>query len=211
MKTVGEILKNERLKQEKTLRQLHQQTKIPEKTLIALENNDYSKLPSATFIKGFIKIYTQTLGLDQTKILAVFRRDWEKQEEKKILPKGLAKPLDRQSFWTPKTGLILILSFIATLILIYFGFQLKNFLLPPFLTVTTPEDSQQFDKKEITVVGKTSKDASLKINEQTVSLEDNGSFSHTFKALFGENTIIVVATDRRGKKTTVQKTIEVIE
>lgn len=211
MKTVGEVLRNERLRQKKTLRQLYQQTKIPEKTLKALEEDDYSQLPSATFIKGFIKIYAQSLNLDKDKLLAVFRRDWEKQEERKILPKGLARPLDRLSFWNPKTGLILIISFIVTIILIYFGLQLKNFLLPPSLVLTTPEENQKIDKEEITVAGKTNKDASLTINGQTVSLDDDGSFSYQLKALPGEKTIIVVATNRHGKKTTIQRTIEVID
>lgn len=211
MKTVGEILKQERIKQKKTIAQLHRQTKIPEKTLVVLEKDDYSQLPSATFIKGFIKIYAQNLGLDEKKLLAVFRRDWEKQEEKKILPKGLAKPLNRQSFWTPSTGLILILSFIAAIILFYFGFQLKNFLLPPSLVLTAPTEDQKIDKREFTVIGKTNKDVNLTINGQTVSLENDGSFSYKLKALPGEKTIVVIATDRHGKKTTIQRTVEVID
>lgn len=211
MKTVGEILKKERLKQKKTLNQLHRQTKIPEKTLVALEEDDYSHLPSATFIKGFIKIYAQSLGLDQEKLLAIFRRDWEKQEEKKILPKGLVKPLNEQSFWTPSTGLILIFTIITTIILFYFGFQLKNFLLPPSLSLTTPTEDQKIDQPEIAVAGKTSKDASLTINGQTVSLESDGSFSYKIKALPGKNTILVMATDRHGRRTTVQRTVEVID
>jgi len=111
MKSVGQILKKERQKQGKTLNQINRETKIPEKNLIALETDDYASLPPATFIKGFIQIYAKSLDLDEKKLIAIFRRDWQKKEQTKIIPEGLTKPLDGQSsFWNPKTTVVLISS-----------------------------------------------------------------------------------------------------
>ena len=86
MKSVGQILKKEREKQGRTILQIYRETKIPEKNLLALEADKYSSLPSATFIKGFISIYAKALELDEKKLIAIFRRDWKKREEAKIVP-----------------------------------------------------------------------------------------------------------------------------
>lgn len=210
MKSIGEILKAERLKQEKTILQVHKKTKIPEERLKALEANDFTSLPPATFTQGYIRSYAQVLGLDPKQLTAIFKRDWQEGKKGEIIPKGLEKPIDKQSFgWTPKMTLMTIISIIAALFLSYFGFQLTKYFLPPDLVLEQPEDNQKINQEAVEVKGKVSQEASLYINNQLVDINEDGNFSYSLKLFPGENTIEVKAVSRRNKETIISRKVVV--
>jgi cytoskeletal protein RodZ len=207
MKTVGEILRTERKKQGKSLKQIYKETKIPFNSLLLIEKDEFIKLPSAAFVKGFLQNYAKDLNLDAEKILAFFRRDWEQNPQGEIVPKGLSAKEDKFKFsWTPKTTLIVSISFLTFLFLIYFSFQLRHLLFPPKLEVISLLDNQQVNQETVEVKGKVSEEASVYVNNQLISVE-NGSFSYRLKLFPGENIIEVRAVDRQGKETVVERKI----
>lgn len=55
--------------------------------------------------------------------------------------------------------------------------------------------------ESLTIRGLTEAQATVSINDEIVSLNDNGTFIHTIKLKKGENTIIIVATDPSGNQT----------
>lgn len=212
MKTVGEILKQEREKQDKTILQIHRETKIPQKTLEALEADNFTSLPPATFVKGFIRVYAQTLDLEPKKLLAIFRRDWQESEKGEIVPKGLSQPLNPSGFgWTPKTAFILIISTLGLLFLAYIGLQLTRFLLPPKLSLESPLEGQKIEQEMVKIVGQASKDSSVYVNNQLIETDEEGKFSYQLKLFPGENRIEVKAVDRRDKETLLLRTIEAVD
>lgn len=212
MKSVGQILKKERQKQGKTLNQIHRETKIPEKNLIALETDDYASLPPATFIKGFIQIYAKSLDLDEKKLIAIFRRDWQKKEQTKIIPEGLTKPLDGQSsFWSPKTAMVLIISLFLIVFLSYLGFQLKKYFSPPSLTVERPLENEKVKEQTVEIKGRANQDASVYINDELININESGNFSYELKLFPGENTIYIKAINRRGKETSISRKVKLVD
>jgi len=210
VKTVGEILKKERERQKRTLLQIHRETRIPEKTLIALEDNDFTSLPPATFIKGFIQIYAKSLGLNSKRLIAIFRRDWQKRRKTEVVPQGLTKPLNKL-VWTPKMTTFLIIGFIFVPFLGYLAFQLKNFFSPPPLVIETPLENEQIKEKSVAIKGKTEKDASVYVNDKLINIDEEGGFSYQLKLFPGENMIIITAVNRRGKQTSISRRIQAIE
>ena len=68
MKTVGSILKEARTARNITLAQTEEATKIRLKFLKAIESDDYSGLPSLSYAKGFVKNYSEYLGLDSSMV-----------------------------------------------------------------------------------------------------------------------------------------------
>ena len=52
MRTIGEILKKARIEKKYTLEEIEDQIRIRRKFLQALEDNNWLKLPSLTYIKG---------------------------------------------------------------------------------------------------------------------------------------------------------------
>ena len=82
MKTVGQLLRQARLKKGKSLVQVAKETKIPRSTLEAIENDDWCCLPASPFIKGFIRNYAQAVALDPQKALAISRNTFPETGER---------------------------------------------------------------------------------------------------------------------------------
>jgi len=198
-KTSGEILKQARLKLKLTFVQISRQTKIPIHTLKALEKNQFNKLPSAPYIKGFIKNYSQTVNLNPQKILAVFRRDFAKTKNIKIIPKGLAKPLNQ-----PKVKFnsrLTIFSAIIIFFIIFFsylGFSLFKLFQPPKLNISSPIEGQEVTSPTL-IKGKTDNDAVLTLNGKTLNLESDGSFTTIHHGVSGPATLRFKAVSRKNK------------
>lgn len=62
---LGDFLKQQRLDKNYSLEKLSQKTKISINILKSLEANDYDHLPSAAYIKGFVRSYVKILGISQ--------------------------------------------------------------------------------------------------------------------------------------------------
>jgi cytoskeleton protein RodZ len=62
---LGDFLKQQRLDKNYSLEKLSQKTKISINILKSLEANDFDHLPSAAYIKGFVRSYVKILGISQ--------------------------------------------------------------------------------------------------------------------------------------------------
>lgn len=61
---IGAVLERRRLEKGLSLRDVEQATKIRTRYLDGLEREDYSVLPDAIYVQGFLKTYANFLGLD---------------------------------------------------------------------------------------------------------------------------------------------------
>ncbi len=79
---------------------------------------------------------------------------------------------------------------------------------PPELTIESPQDGQTVnEKKEISVKGKTEKEAIVMVNDRQVVVGLEGNFETSYFLVEGDNEIVVVAKDKAGNKT--EKTLKV--
>lgn len=212
MKTVGEILKKVRIEKKLTFEDIETATKIRKKFLIALEENDWNKLPSLPYIKGFIRNYSSFLGLKQDEMVAIFRRHFQEHEKNRLLPSGLAHPLNEPMLrFSPQIGLIGIL---LTFLILFFGylfFQYTSYTSPPNLVITKPLEGEILNSNKILTAGKTDADAVVSVNNQKVALSANGEFTTTLLLSPGVNSILIESTSKYGKKKTVTRTIQIQE
>lgn len=72
MDTLGGFFQHARERQGLSLEQVASQTRIQERHLQALEEEDYASLPAKVFTKGFVRSYARTLGLDEDEALQLF-------------------------------------------------------------------------------------------------------------------------------------------
>ena len=68
----GERLKRERELREISLDELTKSTRISQRFLEALENEDWSKLPGGVFGRGFVRTIASYLGLDEESLLGEY-------------------------------------------------------------------------------------------------------------------------------------------
>lgn len=107
--TPGHVLREERKKQKKSLKEISRKLKINIKYLTAIEDEDYSLLPAELFTKSYLRMYADILGLDSNDILNLYESENKTEEiqeppsrsskefyiklKKYILPKISFRPL----------------------------------------------------------------------------------------------------------------------
>lgn len=67
-KTVGERLRDARLALKLDLADIAQRTRVPLRHLQAIEEGDYSGLPTPTYAVGFARAYARTVGVDEVEV-----------------------------------------------------------------------------------------------------------------------------------------------
>ncbi len=87
--SLGNYLQRERQKKKLSLQEIAIATKIPKEALVALESGDKTQLPVAVFAKGFVKIYSGYLGLNQNHVLKRFQKEWDIDPEHAETPEML--------------------------------------------------------------------------------------------------------------------------
>lgn len=208
MHTVGEILKQARQAKFYSLEEIEKHTKIRIELLKALEDSDWSKLPPTTFIQGFIKIYSKFLNLDSDKLLAIFRRDYEASKHPPIILDSLKRPLSNRKFiLTPTRVLGLTIILIILGFFVYLWVEYRQFVGPPNLSVSSPQDQQSVEIPTVLVQGQTDPEVKVMVNNQEIGVDKNGVFKEEVKLSSSVNTITITATSRFGQTSKVERTV----
>lgn len=69
MDSLGTYLRHERELRQISLEEISQTTRIPLRTLQHLEDDDLDRLPGEVFVRGFLKSYARSVGLDLEEVL----------------------------------------------------------------------------------------------------------------------------------------------
>jgi helix-turn-helix protein len=81
MATIGDSLREARMRQHLDIADVESRTKIRAKYLRALENEEFGMLPGPTFVKTFLRTYAEALGLDPQALVEEYRATYEPREE----------------------------------------------------------------------------------------------------------------------------------
>ncbi len=205
MKTAGDLLKDKRLLLELTLSDVASRTKVKPEYLLALEESDFDKLPSAPVTKGFLKSYARILHLNPDTLVAMYRRDYD-EVMGEIMPHGLVEPIAKKSrlFSVPVLlTIISVLSFLG-----FLAIQLTSWWSLPKLDLLQPIDGETYGE-QITVKGVTDPEVNIKVGEQTVLVNQDGEFSLDLKYPAGTHRLLIQASTRDGKTRLLERTFTV--
>ncbi|HEY5388077.1 MAG TPA: RodZ domain-containing protein [Thermoleophilia bacterium] len=78
---IGNTLREARVRRNLTLQQVEEDTKIRVRYVQAMENEDFDVMPGATYVKGFLRTYSEYLALDPEVILGEYRSRGMKTSE----------------------------------------------------------------------------------------------------------------------------------
>lgn len=81
MDTLGTYLRHERELRQISLEEISQHTRIPLRTLQQLEDDALDRLPGEVFVRGFLKSYAKSVGLDADDVLERHARRHEPKPE----------------------------------------------------------------------------------------------------------------------------------
>jgi hypothetical protein len=86
MPSIGETLREARMRQRHDITDVEAATKIRAKYLRALENEDFGMLPGPTFVKSFLRTYAEFLGLDPHLLVEEYRVMHDPRDESELTP-----------------------------------------------------------------------------------------------------------------------------
>ncbi len=72
METLGQFLKEQRIKRNITLDEIARTTKIRKGLLEALEQDNYELLPPRSYVRGMVKLYAREVGINVNEVLERF-------------------------------------------------------------------------------------------------------------------------------------------
>lgn len=207
MKHVHDYLREERLKQQLTLEEVENATKIKKEFLSAIEGGRLHKLPSQAYALGFVKTYASYLGLPEQKILALFRRDYAEQGFEVVPSYRKNQHKFNRAFFVSTRGVITLLT--VLLITGYIIFQYGPLLFGPRLSVTSPKNGSVLKENVVEVSGKTDPYATVSIDQDDAYVDVNGNFKKSVYLFSGERKITILAKNRFGKETREAITVKV--
>lgn len=205
MNTIGQIIKEARVKKKLSFGKLEEATKIRSSFIKSIEEEKWNNLPTFTTVLGFVKSISAALGINEQMAIAVLKRDYP--------PKKLninPKPDAFSRFtWSPKLTFALGVVAVLIVVLGYIGFQYTKFISPPDLTVDSPKENQIVDGNSVLVFGATDSDVIIEVNNQPVLVDSDGKFSVNLGVVSTTKEIIVKAISRSGKERVISRKITV--
>jgi cytoskeletal protein RodZ len=122
MPSIGETLREARMRQRLDIADVEDRTKIRAKYLRALENEEFGMLPGPTFVKTFLRTYAEMLGLDPHVLVEEYRAGFEREDEVEQ-PLGPPAVAGRDRRHGPRIGpgslvLLLLVGIVAALVAI---------------------------------------------------------------------------------------------
>jgi len=123
----GEYLRKERETREISIDDVAKATKIQKRLLIALEENRLDQLPSRAFVRGFIRLYAQKVGLDPGQAVLRFEEYLKKIHPELSGEKPQAKPPVR--VWNiilPVAIVLVVVAVVALSVLGNRGSEVQN-------------------------------------------------------------------------------------
>lgn len=205
MKTVGEIIRSQRIRKKYSFKDLERLTKIKGNFIDLIEREKWESLPPFPTVLGFVKSLSGVLDLNEKVATALLKRDYPPRNFN-INPKQEIKP---KFSWNPKLTFLISVLLVALGVFGYIGFQYYHFVSPPALYVESPKQNQVVATGSVLVFGSTDSDAKITVNSQPILVSDDGTFSVDLQVAEGTKEIDIVATSRSGKTTVVSRKIEI--
>ena len=136
--TVGSTLRQMREKKRMSLAEVSRITRIPVSTLESIEQDHFDDLPGEVFVKGFLKSYAQSVGLESDEVVARYTAS---RRVSTVVPLPVASPVQAARQGQGRrfgVALALVLLLILFTLAISIVLKPRGRDLPPELSQTTP-------------------------------------------------------------------------
>lgn len=204
--TLGEKIHGMRKSANLTLSELSEKTKIQKKYLRAFEEDNYQALPNPLYAKKFLRRYVEVLGGDVEYFVDGFEQVYKSDapsEEK--FPKRKIKNWQFPSL--SRLMKIGSLAVVGLAVVGYLGWQVHALIMPPELTVYTPNDGVSTNSATLEIAGKAEDEAEVTINGDQVLLNRDGTFREEIALERGVNVITIEGKKRYSKSATIYRRV----
>lgn len=154
LQQVGDILKEKREEKGVSIKQASKELRIREKFLNAMEESNYDVFDSEVYIKGFLRNYSNFLGLNSERIIRLYRRERESSLESPVFQdfgeNRIKKKFDFSLMLNTKDGIIGTSVFVILIALGFFIIRLYLYSRKPVLVLNEPFYADSYENLEYT-------------------------------------------------------------
>jgi len=186
-----------------TVEKLAQATGISDRFIESLLGEEFEKLPSSPYVRGYLMKISETLELNGSQI-------WEEflENGKRLRSSGFKDELPGNRF-AKKTveGKLVIAGVIILVILSYAGFQIQSYFSTPNLDLEGFEDNMIVKSEKFHVAGKVDPKHQIFLNGEQLYPDDEGMFEKDIYLQSGFNTLNFRIKKFLGREYEIQKQV----
>lgn len=207
MKTIGQYLREQRKQKGMSFEDLSAKTRIRKEFLVAIEKENWDKLPEFSVVSGFVKNMADAIGMNRDQAVAILRRDYPPKANTPINVNP--KPeVPREFRLSPQLTFLFGVGAVIVSIIIYLVFQYFNFMRAPMLSVSAPVENALVLSTDLAVSGKTDPNTTVIVNTQPALVDEEGNFTTIIEITSNTQVVEVKARSRAGKETVITRTIQ---
>jgi transcriptional regulator with XRE-family HTH domain len=213
--SVGGRLREARKKRGFDIDEIASKINIQGKYLDSLEKGEYNNLPADVYIDSFFKKYAEFLDIFDDDFFNFYRKEKQvfrnirdkSNQQKDESGKFLQLSFTSHIYITPKIISFSVLIIVILFIVFYFWHQVDFLVSAPELIVENPSYDIETSNSSIVIMGKTDYDAFVKINNQSIILNADGSFSEEIDLAPGLNVLEIKSVNRLSKESSVVRNV----
>lgn len=181
--------------------------KIQPKYVAALESGNYSELPPAVYVKGFLKSLAEIYHANEQSIMQQFEAERGLVENLQIIEKPEKIPLVSPFVLSPRTLAVAAVALVGLASLSYLYFQVSSLGRPPKLVLEFPLASGPVESSLMVVAGLTEPGSSVYLNSQAIVVDANGQFWENLSLGPGSNQIVIKSVNKFGRESVLTRSI----
>lgn len=190
--SIGKTLRDARTAKKMPLEQIEFETKIPIKILHKIEEDNFKSIEHEVYLKGYIKNFAITVGINPELIIAMYKRDYEHSNHKRVRlrKKQRNKSYLRmfleliKSFIRPRKAIQASLFIVSIFALVFLYSFISQAFEKPYLKLDSPFEvtanySGTFPTTENSIIlsGITESDTILKLDSVPINLDASRRFT----------------------------------
>lgn len=205
--TVAEDLQAARKEKNITLDAASKKIGVNPDYLTALENCDYSSLPSGLYANKFLHQYCTFLGLNYERVAKKYQREkgTAALEKNGVFSKKKIRKIELVIF--PKILRNILLIIVITAFFSYLGYYLLKTFSLPVVEIYQPPDNLVTTDSFVNVIGRTDTKTQIDINNIQVLKDNSGNFQERVDLKKGINNIVISAQNKYSRKKIIQKQV----
>jgi transcriptional regulator with XRE-family HTH domain len=202
-KTLGERLREIRERAGISIEEIATAIKVNKKYLMCIEADNYEDMPSDIYVRGFLKNYSNFLGIEAEDVLKIYKKERgiesniKKKNEGKKQKKKIKIPtivLSSRVIFGVLFGLfVLVISW-------YFYKEAGQFSETPRLLISKPINNSITKQSSTELVGLTDIGNKVTINGRIIFVNEKGEFREQVTLKNGINELVVSAVNKFNKK-----------
>ena len=209
--SLGAILREKRILSDWSLEDVEKKIGVPAKYLKLLEEDEFYKLPSPTYTRGFLLQYAELLGFNPEEVVNLWKKESSysiiKETKNKRVRKLPLVEFGKEKFFDIFNSRFFFIGLVALGVLLYLFFGVKKLIFPPEIQLLSPRTNLVTKETSLIIEGKVDDGVEVFINKQKIDDMTDDYFKVKLELERGINNIEISAKKKYSRERIIKRQI----